>query len=318
MTIAIVLGRNGAGKTHAAVQEFVVPTWRVGRAVWSNTPLFPEEAGLARELYRPLDDPLGQLPRLGRHVKRVCVACGVRARKAPCRACGSLNVVDVPRRHPDGSLWSLTENVGVGVLFDECTAMFPSRGTLSVPPQMQRLLKQWRKPDIGPVVITDTSWARIDLLIRETALVVVESHPAFERWLSRRPETPWGWPQHRAFVRVSYDGASYERADATGRWDMCPALSTRTRWQWWRNQRVFDLYDTTAGVEVADHVECPECFGTLKMKPCPDPHGHREFAREQRGERERQAYPLPASLLDELGAVDDEDEREAELLGVAS
>lgn len=310
MTIAIVLGRNGAGKTHAAVQEFVLPTWRAGRVVWSNTPLFPEEIGLPEDLYQPLDDPLGQLPRLGRHMKRMCADCGTRARKHVCRRCGSLRVVDVPRRHPDGGLWSITNNVGVGLLLDECTAMFPSRETLTVPPQLQRLLKQFRKPDIGPVVITDTSWARIDLMIRETALTVIESHPLLPGLLSRKPSTPWGWAQHRAFIRLAYDGEDYERADATGRWDQCLPLTVKRRF-WPRNiKRVFDAYDSWAGVEVADHVECPECFGRLARQSCKDPQGHREFARQQKPVREKLAYPI------ELEAVTVDDEREAEALCV--
>lgn len=298
MSISFFVGKNGHGKTAALVEHGVIPCWEAGRAVVSNISLYPEELGFPSEFYIPLNDPLEQLPRLGRHVKRLCVECRARVRLDVCRRCCSSNVLEVPRMHPDGSLWSITGNEGVGLVLDEITAMFPARDAVSLPPELQRLLNQFRKPDIAPVLISAPAWARADLMIRETCTAVVESEPWLERlgpfWLlSKKPATPWGWPEHRAFVRSWWDPLEYERADMTMRWDLVAPTRVKRSFRPSTRRRVQAAYDTHEGVELADHISCGVCGGKTSRGVCKDRGGHAEWTKNNRRQIELTQYPIP-------------------------
>lgn len=311
MSIIFFVGRNGFGKTHAMVEHGVLPCWRQGRTVVSNISLYPEELGYPADLYQPLNEPLLELPRLGRHVKRLCVGCRQRCRAETCRSCGESSL-EVTRAHPDGGMWSLTGNKGVGLVMDEITTMFPSRDSVSLPPELQRLLNQWRKPDIAPVMLSAPAWARADLMIRETCTAVVESEPWLPLLFSKRPPTTWGWPSHRAFIRRWYDPFAYEQADATGKWEMCPATRLARSWRPKANRAVQAAYDTFEGVELADHIACGICGGKTMRGSCKTPAEHRTASKDQRRQVEEKSYPMPevpegvdAELLEEVGLVDE-------------
>lgn len=311
MSVVIVVGKNGSGKDMAAVQYGVIPSWRVGRQVWANCSLYPEEIGFSPDLYRPLNEPLVELPRLGKHTKMLCRGCRMKAHPdrfregRPCFACGG-ELVEVPRKHPDGSLWSITENRGVGVLLSDITAAFPSRETLGLPPELAQTLQQLRKPDLAPFLISCPAWARVDLLIRECATLVIESHPFnplgpldFGQWFRERPTVPLGWGRNKAFSRIFYDAMLYEQADATGQWGLCPPIphgllrrSARIIVNRKKIRQIQRAYDTNEDIELSDHVACGECGGRLPRKTCKDPDGHRLHSRSMRKQREVEAYPI--------------------------
>lgn len=311
MSVVIILGKNGSGKDMAAVQFGVVPSWRAGRAVWANCSLYPEEVGFDPKLYNPLNEPLVELPRLGRHTKMLCCDCRGRAHPdrfrdgRPCFTCGG-KLVEVPRMHPDGGLWSITENVGVGILLSDITAAFPSRETLGLPPELAQTMQQLRKPDLAPVMITCPAFARVDLLLRECAALVIESHPFnplghldMFQWFREPAKVPLGWPRNKAFQRYFYDALAYEQADATGRWDLCPPLpqgllrmSSRIIVNRRKIRTAQRAYDTNEDIELSDHVACGECGGRLPRKTCKEPEQHRAHARSMRKQREVEAYPI--------------------------
>ena len=338
MTVTVFVGKNGAGKDSAALEFGVLPAWSYGRTVVANCSLFPEEVGYSPDLYMPLNEPLLDLPRLGKHMKRMCVDCRQKAHPEAdiCRHCNGV-LLDVPRMHPDGGLWSITDNKGVGLLLSDITAAFPSRESLGLPPELAQTLQQLRKPDISPVMITCPAWARVDLLLRECVSTVVESYPFNPLWFfpwSHRfrvpPEVPWGWPQNKAFRRFFYDAEEYEKADSTGRWDLCEPKTFgilnrphRTTWKRSIISEVHRAYDSFEDIELADHIACGECGGRLPRHSCKNPQGHREHARAMRPQRERKAYPVEAlhalgvneitpEIIAALSTTDAEDEREAE------
>lgn len=326
MGVTVVLGKNGAGKDMAAMQYGVLPAWQYGRAVAANCSLYPEELGFSEDLYYPLNEPLHDLPRLGRHMKRLCRRCRKRCHPDAdaCRRCGG-ELVDVPRMHPDGGLWSVTENKGVGLLISDVTAAFPSRESVGLPPELAQTLQQLRKPDISPVVITCPAWARVDILLRECMTLVIESYawnpvpymlrklmPGTSRRFCEPPDVPWGWPKNKAFERFFYDPESYERAAETGNWTGCEpipqGLLNRPSRKTWRQADVAvyqRAYDSFEDIELADHIACGECGGRLPRTSCKDPIKHREHSRSMRAQRERDAYPIPTLAAAGLGRLDD-------------
>lgn len=299
MSITFYVGWNGFGKTHAAVQYGVLPAWEAGRTVVSNITLFPEEGGFSEDLYRPLSD-WAEIPRLGRHQKRICGACGWRVRAEECRRCGG-EPVDVPKMHPDGGLWSITGNVGVGLLLDEVTAVLPARDAVNVPPELQRMLNQFRKPDIAPVSFTAPAWARLDLMAREVVTTVVESQPVFPLLFSKRTGSGGStWMEHRIFKRFWFNAMEYEEATVRGTEAML--VPQRRKWLVSQTKRhlVNRLYDTLEGVDLMDHIACGVCGGKYRRQTCNTPDQHRDYLRK---ERRKEAEAVAGPLL-ELASVD--------------
>lgn len=305
MSIVFFVGKNGFGKTHAAVQYGVIPCWEAGRKVVSNITLFPEELGFPDALYRPLMD-WAEIPRLGRHEKVVCAECGWRCHGEVCRRCGGVPT-SVPKLHPDGGLWSITENRGVGLLLDEVTAVLPARDAVNVPPELQRMLNQFRKPDIAPVMVTAPAWARADLMLREVCQFVVESEPVLPAFLSKRVKGAGPtWMQHRAFRRYWFDAFEYEEAEVRGSLSMLRPVKTRWLLSPSKRRRVNAAYDTLEGVDLMDHIACGVCGGKFRRETCKDPVSHREYVK---AEREKEARRLFGEQV-ELAAVDTSEEEE--------
>lgn len=325
MSIVGIFGRNGSGKSACAVGRFVVPTWRAGIRFVSNITLYPEELGLPRSLYVPLGEAEETLPRIGRHFRHLCVGCKRQVRFEACSDCG-LPAIDVPRMKSPTELWSITENEPCGLLIDEVTTEFPSRGTLNVPPALQAITKQFRKPRIAPVVLTDTSYARVDLLLREVLTMVVHAEPWAPFGLfSSRPAVPNGWPEYRAYRWTAFDGQAYERADRTGMWNECKPLPVKVGPRgWvrmpyllmWRPKKVAELhaaYDSVAGVELADRIACKVCGGDFRRSSCSSPAKHRDQMREDAPKIEAAQYEITPELLAAAGML-----TEAEALEVGS
>lgn len=318
MSIIGIFGRNGAGKSACAVGRFVVPAWKAGIRFVSNITLYPEELGLPRDLYVPLGHAEESLPRIGRHVRHLCVFCKKQVRFDTCRDCG-VPAVDVPRMFDAQTLWSITDNEGCGLLIDEVTTEFPSRGTLNVPPELQAITKQFRKPRIAPVVLTDTSYARVDLLLREVLTTVIHAEPWSPFGLFRSPPTiPNGWPEHRAYRWTAFDGQAYEAADRSGRLgaiDPQPVRWGPRGWLrapyrlMWKPSKVRELhsaYDSVSGVELADRIACKVCGGDFKRAACKDVAKHKDQMRAEalaKIEHGDPQFPITPDVLEAAGLV---------------
>lgn len=252
--IAAVVGRNGEGKTLAAVYLYVLKCWERGRPVVSNIRLYPERIGFKPDLYLPVES-VYDLNRYGRHLT----------------SDGDVRYYD----EAVGELWSLTNNDGCMLLLDEITSVLPSRDFANVPPQLQKLTQQLRKPDIAPMVWTAPAFGRGDVLLREVVTEVVEAR-AVLRFLSKRAEG-FGWPRHRFFRYGIYDGQDYEAAFsgqaifATSGYENDDALRPRkVRWLWRPSKlaQAFAAYDTLEGVDLLDHIECASCGGKFSRRVC--------------------------------------------------
>jgi hypothetical protein len=219
--------------------------------------------------------------------------------------------------HPDGGLWSITDNEGCGLVLDEIVTMFPSRDSVSLPPELQRLLNQFRKPDIAPVLISAPDWKRADVMIRECCQAVIESRPyatRVQRWLrlSKTPAMPWGWASYSWFIREWFDPQAYEEADESAMVTLSSykrrrALSLKKR------DLMRAAYDTHEGVELADHLSCPVCGGKTGRGVCKDGEKHRAFAAEAR--RQPLVEYLTPEILHAAGLAD-EAERFDELVAL--
>lgn len=258
-------GKNGHGKSFAMIQRMVIPSWETGRVVVSNIALYPEELGYPTELYRPLES-FSDISRLGRYMVRRCETCGHRARGRECRRCGLDGlVVELPRLDAEGKLWSITDNKPCTLLLDEITSVLPARDAVNVPPELQRMLNQFRKPDVW-VGWTAPAWARADLMLREVTMDVTICSPFLPLLFSKKVPGS-AWPSHRAFVQSRFDAFDYEEADATGQKQFLRGQHKRV----WRKaviKKVQAAYDTQEGVELLDHIQCGDCGGKFSRKVC--------------------------------------------------
>lgn len=262
--IAGFVGPNGSGKTLAMTAAMAVPAWEAGRIVVANYRLDPTVLGFSADLYRPLES-WRDLSKLGR--------------------------LENPAE-------SLTGNEGCVLLLDEITAAMPSRGAMSMPPELQRLLNQFRKPDVR-VGWSAPAWARADLMLREvTQVVCLAKGYKPDRYLREsdgRPIVVDGsklrasaeWASNRQFRWVFYDAYEFEEfsIDAAKqcepvavRWfDRLSGASSDYRLPLLlramgnRGARRVDLaYDTRQAVMLLDNVEseCAHCGGYRARVKC--------------------------------------------------
>lgn len=255
--IRAFVGRNGAGKTAAMTFLMAVRSWQMDRQVVSNYRLFPERLGYDADLYRPLRS-WTEIPRLGRHVQED----------------GN------PRVTSDGELWSLTGNEGCTLLLDEITSVLPARDAVNVPPELQRMLNQFRKPDVW-LGWTAPAWERADLMLREVTMDVTVCRPMWPLVTARRDPGSL-WPSQRWFRWATYDAFDYEEASARQMWTAIRPLKVRRLWKPPERRRMFNAYDTKQGVELLDHIQCEECGGKFTRKTCRDPEGHAKVRAERR------------------------------------
>ena len=265
--IRAFVGRNGYGKTLGMVAQMAIPSWRAGRPTVANFGLHPEKLGYP-EVVLGVDGPVPlairlrsylDIPRLGRHMDEHGEPR--RLTDAEAAALGE----------EPGALWSITGNLPCTLLLDEITSVLPARDAVNVPPELQRMLNQFRKPDVW-VGWSAPAWARADLMLREVTMDVVESRPVLE-WLTSKTVKGQSWKQHRCFRWTVYDAFEYEEADA-GRvsWNAVGSkrsflLSPR------RRKLIQSVYNTLEGVELLDHIQCGVCGGRIPRKVC---RGHDE------------------------------------------
>lgn len=240
--IRAFVGPNGSGKTLAMVAQMAFRSWAQGRVVVSNFRLFPERVGFPQHLYRPLESWL-MIPRLGRWVDD-------RGR---------------PEVMGDGAVRSVTNNKGVTLLLDEITSVLPARDSVNVPPELQRMLNQFRKPDVW-VGWSAPAWLRADIMLREVTFDVCESAPVLGRWTAKYVAGS-AWPQHRLFRWRVYDAFAYETAVNKGGGDLRP-LRTRHLWRPPERRRFQAAYNTLEGVGLLDHIQCGECGGKFARRVC--------------------------------------------------
>lgn len=269
--IQSILGPNGSGKGVGASHLVVLPSWRHGRPVVANYRLYPERCGFPADLYRPLES-WTEITRLG-------VQCW------HCRRLGRIaSVEDKDHREaafvharaleggpcPDAEL-SVTENRPCTLILDEITSVLPSRGSSDMPVELQRMLHQFRKPDVSFTWMA-VAWARCDLIAREATMRVIECSPV-AAWLTAKRAPGTAWVEHRVFRFEAYDAYEYNEADETGRLDGLRPQRTKHLWRPEARRLAQRVYDTKEGVALLDNVQCAECGGRLPKKVCKGDHG---------------------------------------------
>jgi len=255
--IRAFVGRNGGGKSLAMTYLMAMVSWAMGRVVISNFRLYPEAVGYPAHLHRMLGesiravDPAAEkwleIPRLGEYFDG--------GRK--------------PKMHPDGGLWSLTGNQGCTLLLDEITSVLPARDAVNVPQELQRMLNQFRKPDVW-LGWAAPAWERADLMLREVTQTVTECRPFMPAWTQKNIPGQ-RWPIQRAFQFIDYDAFEYEefhrKAGDIQKYDLRQEGRT-ILWKPKVRKLVQSAYDTREGVDLLDHISCENCGGKRARKVC--------------------------------------------------
>lgn len=298
--IRAFVGSNGAGKTLAMTARAAVPAWERGVIVVSNYRLYPQRFGFPARLWRPLRS-WRQIGRLGKHVDFLCGVC-----KEPvpdeyeCHPDAEL--LEVPVRLDSGELFSLTDNQPCLLLLDEITAAIPARGFSEMPPELGRLLNQFRKPDVL-VAWSAPNWNRADKILREVTQYVTVCRGFFpDRWLrdkigglkkdanGKKIRNRDGWGANRLFRLSHYDAMAFEEfsLDAAGRTIAPMGVDYYWRPNGQRAQsalgvpgavftrrapvRHYRAYDTRQSVMLMDHLDqvgvCVVCDGSRRRPAC--------------------------------------------------
>lgn len=243
--IQAYIGPNGSGKTLAMVERLAVPALESGLHVCSSVELFPDRIGCDPALYVPLES-WRQIPKLG--------------------------VVGED---------SITNNKPCVLLLDEVNALMPSRQTMDMPAELQRVLNQFRKPRVT-VGWSAPAWGRADKQLREvTSLVVLAEGSRPDRWLrtqhgqiardgsGRKVRVPAGeWPPNRRFTWRLYDAMVFEEFDLDKSVAIEPIAMTRYNRMRGKAHRI---YRTEQQVQLLDWVyggECVNCGGTKRRPAC--------------------------------------------------
>lgn len=189
------------------------------------------------------------------------------------------------------------------VLFlDEITAVLPSRQSMSLPPELQRVLNQLRKRDVE-LVWTAPSWARADRILREVTtdviycrsflpdrFVRVEGKRAFPRAARYNGRGRYdaggeiGVLQGKPGARVRYPRSAQPRrlfrwvtfrADDFEEFSLHAAMKMRPKercFYWRTSHRAHAMYDTLQAVSLLDHLDdvgaCVVCGGTRSRPKC--------------------------------------------------
>jgi hypothetical protein len=149
-------------------------------------------------------------------------------------------------------------------------------------------------------------------MIRETVQVVIEARPAFPgaQRLLRRARMVGGWWEWSWFEWAFYDPESYELADESvlAQRDLAP-YRVRRMFSKKRRLAVQASYDTSEGVELAEHMACSVCGGKTARSSCKDPKGHKALTVEARENRLSEYLTarvlLHAAAISEAAAEDE-------------
>jgi hypothetical protein len=189
------------------------------------------------------------------------------------------------------------------VLFlDEITAVLPSRSSMSLPPEFQRVLNQLRKRDVE-LVWSAPNWQRADRILREVTTDVIYCRSFLVDRFVRVPERgvfpkaarydadgvydvggELGIVHGSPGARVRYPRSAEPqrlfrwvtfRADDFEEFSLNAAMKLRPkeRKMYWRTRHEAHLtYDTLQGVSLLDHLDdvgaCVVCGGSRKRAAC--------------------------------------------------
>lgn len=199
-------------------------------------------------------------------------------------------------KHDNASLISdpaqLRELHNCTAILDEISAQYPSRGAMSLPPEMLRLIHQLRKPDVD-LVYTCVDWARADVALREaTKVVVLAKAYVNDKWQRSKNRPPWWrpfparligpngkplrrdseWDTKTLFKYTAYDANAFDQFTLHAIKNLRP-LWQKWYWRPWHDDQ--HIYDTLEEVQlwrnVDDHGACLTCGG-MKTRPkctCP-------------------------------------------------
>lgn len=246
LPIRAYIGPNGHGKSLAAVLD-LMPSLDRGRPVLSTVPLYDWRAVPDPDLYE-LD------PELGLWVSKSSGTRWVRP----------LHPAYI-RLHQ----WRQLMDFDFGDVFlDEVAGVASSRQSSGMPAAIEKLLQKLRKSDIT-LSWTAPSWARADIIIRETtqAVTMAEgSRPERQEYEGRL------WRRNRFFQWTTFDAAAY--TDWTeGKIDRAKRLCFQRYWL--PGKPVGHAYDSLGAVDtivsVTDAGRCVDCGGTRRAPACSCP-----------------------------------------------
>jgi len=243
MPIRAYIGPNGHGKSLAAVVDLMASLER-GRPVLSTVPLLDWRAEPDPEVY-VLDEELGYW---------VSRETGVMWQRPT---------------HPSYvrlTKWSqIAAASHCDVFLDEVAGVASSRQGQNMPAAVEKLLQKLRHADIT-LSWTAPSWARADLIIRETtqAVTVCEGYRRERHEVDGRV-----WLRNRQFDWVTYDAAMY--TDWTdGKRDKAKRLCKQRFWL--PGSAASRAYDSLGAVDtiasVTDAGRCVECGGRRVAPDC--------------------------------------------------
>jgi len=180
------------------------------------------------------------------------------------------------------------------VILDEITAALPSRASMSMPAQLQRVLNQLRKVDVV-LAWTAPNWQRADVLLREVTQSVTVCRGFFpDRWVraedgvtavrvgGKRLRTVGGWRPARLFSFQTYAAESFDEFTYNAVKTVRPVQR-----QWYRRKKhsAHLVYDTEQGVDLLDHLDdvgvCVICGGTRRRARCTCSDEQREAVRHE-------------------------------------
>lgn len=179
---------------------------------------------------------------------------------------------------------------GCTLILDEITSVLPSRQSMSLPPQLARVLNQLRKADVQ-LAWTAPDWRRADTILREVTQAVTVCRGLIPDRYERQPDrrmfpraqrdddgrrVEWsaGWKPNRLFVWSTWDAMEFEEFSSTEANRHRPVKVRR----YWRSRHGAHLaYDTRQSVELLDHLDdvgtCVVCGGHRSRAKCKCPAG---------------------------------------------
>lgn len=325
------VGHNGHGKTLRMVEWLALPSFAKGRPVVANFRLYPERVGADASLYIPLRS-WRDIARCGTHFvtlvpdevatweQQYFDAWGHLLGPGPVGSASEITDeghLVVPRLNADGSLYSITGNVGAVLLLDEINSVMPSRGYASMPPELLRVVNQLRKQDTI-VGWTAPAWERADVALREVTTAVHVCRGYFpDRWErdpyhrafrpravrdegGKRVRWTKGWPPRRLFKFSIYDAVEYEAASlGLGQDQRVQSVGVTYRWRSRHDAQI--AYGSADAVLLLDHLDavgtCVTCDGsrTRHKCTCPKPDGATRSGAVRRSVVTLPSSPVPAS-----------------------
>lgn len=236
--IRAFVGPNGGGKTLAAVEQVVMPSWAKGRPVVSNLKLDPAAVGYAPELYVPLTSWRQIVDLRGCALVLDEISSVLPSRQAMSvppqlvRVLNQLRKIDVAP-----VAWTAPNWARADVLLREVTqAVTVCRGFL--PDRYSRTPdRAYRFPRTGPK--------------------------------GERLHAEDGWGPNRMFRWLTYDAVEFDEFTYALVADVKPMS---VRWYWRAAHHAHRAYDTRENVDLLDHLDdigvCVGCGGNRTRHSC--------------------------------------------------